>query len=258
MPPSGLMTHVSATPRDSALPRRARFRVRRPRRLLIAGCLLAAATGFVGVLAGSGSTSAGDARPVISDEFVVGHGLARWPAATLQDWVSYSDQVSLISVVGDERIPSKDLQLDGGYEGRMIRLRVERTLWTRPSAPEIQGTLEMLAYGWLTTDGVRRPFTVDGGVWPEVGRKYVAPLVRTDEGRWAMLSSTAIVKLDDARAAGTVDGGEPSLAIRAVRGHALPEVGALVAGTPRSPVAEKYAHLPPDARWQAVDQENGP
>lgn len=225
---------------------------RPPGRVFPAALATLAALAAAALLLNAGGASGGGAPPA-PPQYFMGHSADRWPSDTLRDWAGYADQVSAISVVAQRRIPSPDLVRDGGYENRMITVRVDETLWTRPGAPTVEGSFEMLEWGFFTgEDGVRRRFIVENAVWPEVGKRYIAPLVRSDEGDWTFLSSAAIAKVNGDRADASVDVGTPTLALRAISGHSHAEVGAVMRATKPSAAAEKHAELPPEARFRAV------
>jgi hypothetical protein len=129
-------------------------------------------------------------------------------------------------------------------------VRVEKTLWQRPGAPQVAGTFDMLVYGWLETDGARRFATTEGGVRLMVGHRYLTPLVRSDEGDWTVLSSDAPVTLAGGLATSRTDAGHPTSALQSLRGRNVESAGDLVRRTPQDPLAQKHSKLPPEARWQ--------
>jgi hypothetical protein len=246
--------------------RRFRGRLGLPRRRLV---LLAATTLpliVVGVVAWT-LVSTGSSSPSV---IVGGAGASsdRFPSETFTDWVSYSDQVSVFSVVSEEEVwPSpqdlkRDLEQGTGYLGRVVTLRIERTIWRREDAPSAEDTIRVFTWGWaLNEDGERRASTAPwGGPRLEVGARYVAPLVRAPRNgvQWTPLSDGATLPLDGDLITTTGIGGNPSPIAERMEGRSVDALAEILAGTPPDPIAAKYFDLGPDARWQAVLREGGP
>jgi hypothetical protein len=179
----------------------------------------------------------------------------------LTDWVSYADQVSVFTVVSEEDLPeSSDPNVNGGYFGRAVTLRIEKTIWRRDGAPSADETIRVITWGWSENDsGERRPTVASGGPRLEVGARYVAPLVRAprDGADWTPLSHGATLPLEGN--AITTEGvyGNPSQIARRMRGQAVDKLAAVLARTTPDPLAVKYRHLPPEQRWHAVYSERG-
>lgn len=216
--------------------------------------VLVAATGVVtGGLLGGDEESA----PVA----IVGAGGSEaWPSDTLRDWVSYADQLSVVSVAGERAVPpprGADPATDADYVAREVTLQVERTPWTRAQAPATteEGTVSVVALGWVDQgDGERIPFRIRGGNRLEVGERYLLPLVKTADG-WSLFSSRAVLDLDGDQATGKVDVGEPSAAVAQLAGASIDRAGEIVEATEPDPLAAKHAELLPAERWQAADAE---
>jgi hypothetical protein len=85
-----------------------------------------------------------------------------FPSATMTDWVTHGDQLSVIRIVDatPPRLP-KEWKNSGGLIGRKVTVRIERTVWHRPHAPRRTGSFRMQAWGWtpLNDDAV---MTLDG------------------------------------------------------------------------------------------------
>lgn len=194
--------------------------------------------------------------PTRDGSFALIQTTSRWPHETLQDWASYADQLSVISVTDEWELPPPEVGTTGGYVGRKVTIRVDETLWHRPGAPEAARTFDMFAYGWLETDGARRPITMEGGKRLEVGERYLAPLLLSDDGEWSILGSEALVTVSGERMTSQVDVGQPSRALMAVRDHSIHTAATLLRTTPPDPAAKKYSELPPEARWNAASRES--
>ena len=196
-----------------------------------------------------------------SSSLVVGHGSGRFPSEALTDWVSYADQLSVVTVLAEEQLPADNgtLERGEGYLGRAVTLRVGRTLWRRPGAPEAPGTIRVITYGWVLEDGVRHEFAGWGGPRLEVGARYLAPLVRAprDGAEWTPLSVESTLPLDGGTitTAGVV--GRPSAIANAMRGAAPERLGAILRRTAPAALAARYSHLAPDERVRAVLRDGG-
>jgi hypothetical protein len=180
-------------------------------------------------------------------------GSARFPSATLTDWVSYGDQVSIVSVAAEEELGRGS----DGYLGRVVTLRIEKTIWQRRGAPSADGTVRVVTWGWAIDDGERRPVAAWGGPRLEVGARYVTPLVRAprDGVAWTALADDSTLPLDGdvVTTAGVL--GVPSLLAKDLRGKSVEELATMLARTPPDPIAAKYFDVPPDERVQAVLRE---
>lgn len=254
-----LCSPARSASRTSADGPRALVRGRRGRRL----ALLAAAALPLIVVGVAAWTLLSNSSP--SPVVVGGAGASsRFPSETFTDWVSYSDQVSVFSVVREEEIrpPAVDLKRDlaegTSYLGRLVTLRIGRTIWRREGAPSTGATIRVITWGWaLNENGERRPAAPWGGPRLEIGTRYVAPLVRAprDGVAWTPLADDATLPLDgDVITTARIEGNPSPIAER-VSGKSVGALGHILARTPTDPVAKKYRHLAPDARVQAVFRE---
>lgn len=213
--------------------------------------LVATAGAVTGGLLGGGDE---ESPPVA---IVGAAGSEAWPADTLQNWVSYADQLSVVSVTEERALPpppGADPATDADYVAREVTLKVERTPWRREQAPTTDGgTVSVVALGWVEREGdARAPFRIRGGNRLEVGERYLLPLVKAEDG-WSLFSSRAVLALDGDQVSGKVDVGEPSAALARLAGTSIDRAGEIVRATEPDPLAAKYDELPPAKRWQAAD-----
>lgn len=187
---------------------------------------------------------------------VVGEGSDRFPSETLTEWVSFADQISVVSVLSERDIspPADVLQRGEGYIGRIIAVDVEKTLWRRSEAPAVDATFSTITEGWVLEGGTRHPFALAGGPRLEVGGRYLMPLVRAprDGVEWSALSAGATIPLDGGTLATTKVFGKPSTIAEALKGQSLDDLALRLASTSPDPVAKAYWDLAPDARVRAV------
>jgi hypothetical protein len=140
----------------------------------------------------------GDAERVTVD----GAGQTLFPEESTRDWVSYADHVAVYTVVSERAVENElDQQRGEGAVGRVVRLRIDRVLWSSKGAPDLPREVEMNALGWALQAGKRIPFVSHEGPRVEVGERYVAPLVQVefDDGPiWWTLTMGSQMPLDGA------------------------------------------------------------
>ena len=180
-------------------------------------------------------------------------GSARFPSASLTHWVSYSDQVSVVSVVDEEPLA----RARDGYLGRLVTLRIEQTIWRREGAPEAADDIRVLTWGWSVEQGERRPIAPWGGARLEVGSRYVSPLVRAPASgvEWTPLADDSVLPLDGNVVTTRGILGRSTLLVRRLAGKSVDELATMLARARADPVAAKYFHLAPDQRLRAVQRE---
>lgn len=187
-----------------------------------------------------------------------GAGADRFPGQSMRDWVSYADHVAIYSVVAEREIPASpsDLENGGGLQGRIVTLRVERTLWSAPGAPDLPAEIEMRALGWVLQDGGRVPMTTDDAPRVAVGERYLAPLVQVEAGtgapEWWPLTVGSQLPLNDSRVTPPGQRAWSSPMREALSGRSVDEIAGLVRAQSPDPIAEKYRSLRPTERIRAV------
>jgi hypothetical protein len=232
-------------------------------RLLVIGSCLAAVAGCgAGTTDGVGAPGAPRTDGSYDyDEW--GTGDYAVPTWSFGDWVSYADQVSVVTVVAERQLPlgPEEIANDEGYVGRTVTLELERTIWRRPGAPEARTRLTVLTWGWILNEG-RMGAMVPGGARLEVGHRYVLPLARfTAEGksRWSVfadgdgnfpLDGAVIVDGQIGRESPPGDDSYPGT--ERLGGMTVDELAARLAAAKPDPLAVEHAKLDPIARWEAV------
>jgi hypothetical protein len=156
-----------------------------------------------------------------------------FPSATMADWVTHGDQLSVIRIV-DETPPTlpKEWKNSGGLIGRKVAVRIERTVWHRTKAPRRSGSFRMQAWGWMMESDQRadspiHPIIVRNAPRLKVGGRYLAVLIRLDD-RWTPLNDDAVMTLDGDTVTSEVDAGEPSAPAASLRGKTVAEAAAVV------------------------------
>ena len=142
-------------------------------------------------------------------------------ADTLHDLRSFADGLAIVRAVG-EAIPPPPEGPEGwaGLIGRKVDVRVERVLWRRPHAPAPPAAFSFSDYGWTGTPKRKRPWRACDATRMELGRRYLAPVARLEDGVWYPLDQ-ARLRLRGNRVVGGVDAGEPTHGHRALAGRTV-------------------------------------
>lgn len=230
--------HGSATTRLPARMRRA--------------ALVVGVFALVAVTTGVTVTAIRDEAPAPAPEMVAMQASQSLPSQTLEEWASYADELAVIQVIEERELPPAKVETTGGYVPRDVTVRVERTLWRRSAAPDpAPATFSFTDLGWLERDGVRVPVGAAGGNRLEVGKRYLAPLVRVDSD-WFPLAPNAQLLLDGDTVTDTVDMGRLTPAARRMTHLDVAAAAERLAATPPDPVAKRFADLPPRERFNAA------
>lgn len=205
-----------------------------------------------------------DAEPDASTQIITGSADHKLPAESLTDWVSYMDQISVVTVISERQIEPDpgDASRGEGLVGREVTLRVERTIWNRDNAPVAEGEITVRAWGWILHDHELIPTKATGSTRIEVGGRYVAPLVQMDsvitDGKvWALLSNggSTMPLLGDRIVADNHQPERSAAYVRELVGSSVDELAALVHETEPYPVAAMHMDLEPQERFRAVIDE---
>lgn len=187
--------------------------------------------------------SGGDVTATVSERF---------PAETLADWVTFGDQLAVVTVMDEsERAHPSDPASNGDFTLRNVTLRVDRTLWQRPLTEAAPSTVPVRTWGWFEGgDGDRVRHLAPDAPRLEVGRRYLTPLVLTQDG-WTPVADASILTLEGDRVTAEVDEGEPRVLARSLAGKSLDEVKASVEST--TPYLDgSLMRLDPDVRLRTA------
>lgn len=140
--------------------------------------------------------SGDDQRPVFR-----GEASTLLPGDSVSDWVTYADQVAVVSVHDERQRPMRPwVKAYGeGTIGRDVTIKIERTLWRRDEAPEPPKSFSLLVTGWVVVDGKKHDFQVTRGSRIEPNHRYIMPLARFPSGEWYPISPVAVLPYDDER-----------------------------------------------------------
>ncbi len=164
------------------------------------------------------------------------HGIepdSAFSSATLDDWVTQGDQLSVIRIVGETppKLP-KDWKNSGGLIGRKVTVQIERTVWHRAHTPRRNAPFRMQAWGWMMEDDQHadspiHPILVRNAPRLKVGGRYLAVLIRLDDG-WTPLNDDAVMTLDGDTVTSKVDAGAPTAPAASLRGKTVAEAAAIL------------------------------
>lgn len=182
------------------------------------------------------------------------------PSSALMDWVSYASQVSVVTVVSEVELPvpsGLSGERGGGYVGRSVDLRIDETLWTYPGTDPQTGTISFVANGWIRKGDVTLPFGSLGAERLEVGKAYIIPLVRYEDG-WGWLSAGTMLPVDSDQRVAIDPLRITNTASQQLHGKSFSGLTETLVSTSPDPVAARYAHLSSIERYSAMLRETIP
>lgn len=154
------------------------------RRGRLAALAVAVAAVAGGTFAGVATANGGDEGPLA----VTAHMMEGFPTLTASDWVTHGDHAVVIEMVpGSERkaaLPEDKKDNGEGHIPRTATMKVDQVLWSKPGAEAAPATYPVELLGWWWEDGSEREFAWQGEPRYEEGHKYIALLVKGDDGKW--------------------------------------------------------------------------
>lgn len=224
--------------------------------------------GSAGGNATSPSFSTSD--PPATANVLLAYGEDRLPNETPKDWVTYADDVAVVTVTGQ-----KDVDIgDATSVGRRVTLRVEKVLWSGEHADaELPKTFTQLVLGWKLRDGDvndRQKIGTSGTPRLEVGHTYISAYVwesaRCAEGDgkipagWRGLGTQSTLPYDDNTVGvGELEGTTRGLAQARAAAADTPvdTVGALTFGKSAASVQQLLAKTTPGKPKQFAAVQSG-
>jgi hypothetical protein len=193
-------------------------------------------------------------------EPAAGGGSELFPDESIQDWVSYSDHVAVYTVVDERAMPldAEERQSGEGYAGRVVTLRIDKTLWSAPSAPSLPREIEMEVFGSVFHAGEERPVNPSHGPRVNVEERYLGPLVQVNfevGPEWWPLTPASQMPLVGSRVESP---SWESTVSQILAGKTIDDVAHRIYSQEADPLAVKYRDLRPQDRVQAVLREKEP
>jgi len=138
--------------------------------------------------------------------------------AGLQSWVSLSNQVAIVTVLSETKLPEPPAAAEtNALVGRVLQLSLDESLWVPPShassraEPEQQAAaliaqgneFTMSALGWTYSEGMLLRFAAYNAVRLEVGGTYITPLVQYQDSAegWGVLTPWSVMPLKGSQVA---------------------------------------------------------
>ena len=174
-----------------------------------------------------------------------------WTSETLHDWVSFSDQLSVVKVVSERALDDRG---GLGYVGRRVGIRVERTFWRRPGAARAPASLSTIDWGWCQTDRGRFPLVPQTVTRLQVRRRYLTPLTLY-RGSWDSLDDGRLL-VRRGRLVGGVPLEEPTFAHQMLAGLPVADAAGLVRQAKPYREAVRLTARDPVRRWNATDRDH--
>jgi hypothetical protein len=219
--------------------------------------------GSVMALTGFGSPDTAPAAP----KLIVAHADQLLPSETATDWVTYSDHLVVATMTGERKLAAsaEEQRAGEGFIPRVVTLRVDEVLWSRPGARTAPKTVDMDLDGWRFKGDKLTPVRLEGEPMLTAGSQYVLPLTYLDVTKtvtvagWSALSMNSILPYKDGVigkgdiVAGYAGPTEPSTAVRdSAWQKPLTSLVSTLRSAQPDPNAAEAMTLPPDQRYQAV------
>lgn len=172
------------------------------------------------------------------------------PSSTLEDLVTYADEVAVVEVI-DDTVQRYDEPGDG-LEPELFRdatIRVEEVVWTSPQRRPVPDEVTFVANGWVDGEPQKGPSPACDQPALAVGERYLLGLVEYDTGEWAPMTGPFVLTVDDAGGlSGVVDAGPLS----GYEGRSAGAVGKSLDDVEPDPAVMPYRNLPGGLRFGAA------
>jgi hypothetical protein len=230
---------------------------------IIAGAIAAVGVVAVSITLGAVISDRGASHPH-SPRIIIAQSDQLLPSESLADWSSFADHLALVTITSERKLqPSADeVAANEGYIPRVITLRIDSIMWSRPQAPAAPAAFEIDLDGWSFHGTVLTPLRLEGEPMMTVGKQYVMPIVHLQPSKqvqvagWSPLSPDSIIPLG-AGVLGrgdVVPGNQPTAGTPRGQfdGKSAGDLSAALRGTAPYPAAAGAMNLPPDERAQLV------
>lgn len=213
---------------------------RRLARVVLAAVATATALASCG---SEGPTASGSGADCATADYIV-------PSGTLEDLVTYADEVAVVEVVDDEVVeydaPNDGLDLE---RGRKVTIDVDEVVWTAPQQRDVPSSVTFTTRGWVGGDPSEGPLPSCDQPALEVGQRYLVGMVEYRAGDWAPMTGPFVLEVDEA---GTVDGVVADGPLSPYDGATPEDVGAALAEVEPDPAIAPYRDQPGGLRFQAA------
>jgi hypothetical protein len=211
------------------------------------------AVGAVMVVAGLVAGCGGDSAADINTQRCAGADYIL-PSRTLQDLVTYADQVAVVTLTDDAVVghDAPDDELEAG-SFREVTIRIDDVVWEAPARRPVPDEVTFVPDGgWVDGDpdegptaGCDQPVLVEGG-------RYLVGLVEYSADEWGPMGGPFTLEVD---AEGTVHGVVDDGPLAPYEGESAAAVGAALEEVEPDPRVAGFEDLPGGERFPAARAE---
>jgi hypothetical protein len=231
---------------------------------IIAGSIAVVGVVAVSITLGARS-SHGDASHPQTPRLIIAQSDQLLPSESLADWSSFADHLAVVTVTSERKLaPSADeVAANEGYIPRVMTLRIDSVLWSRPQAPaKAPAAFDIDLDGWSFHGTALTPLRLEGEPMMTVGKQYVMPIVYLQPSKnvqlagWSPLAPDSIIPYEaGVLGRGDVVPGNPTAAGTPrgqFDGKSAGDLSAVLGRTAPYPAVAGAMNLPPDERAQLV------
>jgi hypothetical protein len=231
--------------------------------------IIAGSIAVVGVVAVSIALSAvisgrGTSHPQ-APRMIIAQSDQLLPSESLADWSSFADHLALVTITSERKLPpsADEVAANEGYIPRVITLRIDSVLWSRPQAPaKAPAAFDIDLDGWSFHGATLTPLRLEGEPMMTVGKQYVMPIVYLQPSKnvqiagWSPLSPDSIIPYEagvlgrgDVLPGNQTTAGTPRAQFD---GKSAGDLSTVLGRTAPYPAVAGAMSLPPDERAQLV------
>lgn len=183
------------------------------------GSLAIFASASLGATIGTNVASASPESAKDKPQVVTAQSEQLIPHDKLTDWRSFSDHLVVVTVTDERKLaPSaEEIAAGEGLIPRVIDLKIDSIIWSRPGAPDAPTSITINFDGWEFKGDKLVPLRSRGEPMLSVGKKYVTPIVKlagydsSANNGWSPLAPDAIIPYRS----GVLGVGDPLITTRA-------------------------------------------
>lgn len=215
--------------------------------------VVTAAVAMTGCGASNADSGAARTPDPAAARVAVAEGSYAYPSDTLEDWVSYNNEVAVVWVASAEEVPVDETAKQHGEwtTNRKVQLQIESVLWRSQGQRQAPTQVTVVTSGFLHKGGEALPLVMHGEARLEAGERYVVPLALQD-GEW-LIPGTSAAPLVEGKVKPAE--GQENRAVSELAGRTPAQVKEKLGRTQPDPAAARRGHLQPYERWNEVANE---
>jgi hypothetical protein len=172
---------------------------------------------------------------------------------TPRDWISWADEIAVVRLVGEERLPLPE-EIHPSEEGsvaRRVEAKVEARLWAHPDAARVPPVVMLRTTdGWWYDHGEYIPSKDVGTHRAEVGDRLVVAILDSENYGWSLMAG-GIPLTHDSRV--RIDPDQTDIG-RHAEGMTLQQLRETFRAVKPFPDVERFRHLDIEERMIAVHE----